>query len=338
MTTDRHCLDAETVAAWMDGGLDAAGVAAAEAHASTCERCQALLATVIKTLPTEDPLALGHEARGTARFWRWWLAPLAATAAAVTIWMVVPQAPMQPAASDIARDLADSPATAQPQAVPAEPAAQAQPPASTPPQEALANSRRNLPAPANEAKAKLPDAAAATAEPDARALERADKPGKREENARATEMRQAVEAPSPAAAAEPMREAPAAPSLGAVTQLLKQASTPMVVSPDPNSRWRVLAGGTIERSEDGGRTWVAVRVAASEEVLAGASPDRLVCWLVGRNGLVLRATDGTNFTRLPFPESVDLVAVASPEARIATVTTADGRTFRTDDAGRNWRQ
>ena len=51
MTTDRHCLDAETVAAWMDGGLDAAGVAAAEAHASTCERCQALLATVVKTLP-----------------------------------------------------------------------------------------------------------------------------------------------------------------------------------------------------------------------------------------------------------------------------------------------
>ena len=28
MTTDRHCLDAETLAAWLDGGLDAAGVAA----------------------------------------------------------------------------------------------------------------------------------------------------------------------------------------------------------------------------------------------------------------------------------------------------------------------
>ena len=82
---------------------------------------------------------------------------------------------------------------------------------------------------------------------------------------------------------------------------------------------------------------LAVRVAANEEVLAGASPGRLVAWLVGRNGLVLLATDGTNFTRLPFPESVDLVAVSSPQARIAIVTTADGRTFRTDDAGRNWR-
>ena len=122
-----------------------------------------------------------------------------------------------------------------------------------------------------------------------------------------------------------------------MTQLRKQLSTPTVVSPNPNSRWRVLAGGTIERSEDGGRIWIAVRIAPNEEVLAGASPAPLACWLVGRNGLVLLATDGTNFTRLPFPESVDLVAVSSPEARIATVTTADGRTFRTEDAGRNWR-
>jgi photosystem II stability/assembly factor-like uncharacterized protein len=112
----------------------------------------------------------------------------------------------------------------------------------------------------------------------------------------------------------------------------------VIVSPDPQSRWRVTTPGTIERSEDGGRTWVPVRVAANEDVLAGASSGRLVCWLVGRSGLVLLATDGTNFTRLPFPESVDLVAVSSPEARIATVTTSDGRTFRTDDAGRNWRQ
>ena len=46
MTTDHTHLDAETVAAWMDGGLDATSLAAAEAHASNCERCQALLAAV----------------------------------------------------------------------------------------------------------------------------------------------------------------------------------------------------------------------------------------------------------------------------------------------------
>ena len=125
-----------------------------------------------------------------------------------------------------------------------------------------------------------------------------------------------------------LREAPAAPSLGAVNQLRKQSghsANRVAGSEQPVAGDR---GGAIERSEDGGRIWIPVRLAGNEEVLAGASPGRLVAWLVGRSGLVLLATDGTNFTRLPFPESVDLVAVSSPEPRIATVTTADGRTFR----------
>ena len=322
MTIDRNCLDAETVAAWMDGGLDAAGVAAAEAHASTCERCQALLATVAKTLPAE----VGHAPAG-ARLWKWWFAPLAATAAAVTIWMVVPQTPMQtpaqpPAAPAPARDEAE--AFAKPQAQPAPASAReqsgelrrdtpAEPATSTPPA-TFAEPRRNVPAPAaREEKAALA-AGADTAKSDEQALGRKDK---REENA------------------ERMREA--SPSVGAVAQLQKQTAPLQIVSPDPNSRWRAMPGG-VERSEDGGRIWIPVRLAANEEVLAGAAPRRLVCWLVGRSGLVLLATDGTNFTRLPFPEPVDLVAVTSPEPRIATITTADGRTFRTDDGGRSWRQ
>ncbi len=352
MTIDRNCLDAETVAAWMDGGLDAAGVAAAEAHASTCERCQALLATVAKTLPAD----VGHAPAG-ARLWKWWFAPLAATAAAVTIWMVVPQTPMQMPA----RDVAEAPATPQPQPAPAsareqsgelrrdkpsEPDAQAAAPATPAPPATFSDSRRNVPAPAaKEEKATLA-AGADTAKFDEQAVGRKDMQAKREENSmRAAGMRQAAE---PAAAAERAREASASareqsaelrrdkPSVGAVTQLRKQTGPLQIVSPDPNSRWRAMPGG-IERSEDGGRIWIPVRLAANEEVLAGASPGRLVAWLVGRNGLVLLATDGTNFTRLPFPESVDLVEVTSPEPRIAMVTTADGRVYRTEDAGRTWR-
>ena len=89
---------------------------------------------------------------------------------------------------------------------------------------------------------------------------------------------------------------------------------------------------------DGGRTWLPVRLPQGEVVTAGASPGPLSCWLVGRRGLVLVATDGTNFTRIPFPAAVDLTSVSSPELRIAIVTTADGRTFRTENAGRSWRQ
>lgn len=336
MTIDRNCLDAETVAAWMDGGLDAAGVAAAEAHASTCERCQALLATVVKTLPADQlqqpSVVSGFSRIDKSRLWKWWFAPLAATAAAVTIWMVVPQTPMQTPAQPPA---APASAAARKQSgelrrdKPAEPGAQAVPPAPPPPPATVSNSRRNVPAPAaSEGKATLA-AEADAAKADEQRLGRKDASAAAREQS--TELQQGKREEN----AERMREA--SPSVGAVTQLRKQTGPLQIVSPDPNSRWRA-APGTVERSEDGGRIWIPVRILANEEVLAGASPAPLVAWLVGRNGLVLLATDGTNFTRLPFPESVDLVAVTSPETRIALVTAADGRTFRTDDAGRSWRR
>ena len=350
MTIDRNCLDAETVAAWMDGGLDAAGVAAAEAHASTCERCQALLATVTKTLPVPEPGRLEAAFIGSktgAGLWRWWLAPIAATAAAVTIWMVVPQTPMQtpmqpPAESAPARDAAaaDAPAKPQAESALADRAAPTPAPSAATPRDSLADSRRNVPAQANEAQAKATVAAGANTAKFDEALGRKDQESKREENKKLAAVAERAREASAAArdqAGERRQEMPAAPSVSSITQLRKQGPLE-IVSPDPKSRWRTTAPGTVERSEDGGRIWVAVRILAKEEVLAGAAPNRLVCWLVGRNGLVLLATDGTNFTPLPFPEPVDLVAISSPEPRIATVTTADGRTFRTEDAGRTWRQ
>lgn len=139
---------------------------------------------------------------------------------------------------------------------------------------------------------------------------------------------------SPPAATAPA-EAGALRENAPIAQLRKQAGPLQILSPDPRFRWRVTAEG-IELSQDGGRTWLTVRLPQGEVVTAGASPAPLVCWFVGRRGLVLVATDGTNFTQIPFPEPVDLTAVSSPELRIAVVTTADGRTFRTENAGRTW--
>ena len=45
------CLDAETLAAWADGGLSAQAAAAVELHASTCSRCTAMLAAIERTAP-----------------------------------------------------------------------------------------------------------------------------------------------------------------------------------------------------------------------------------------------------------------------------------------------
>jgi hypothetical protein len=87
-TPDRDtCVDAETLGAWADGGLEATQMASVEWHVSTCARCQAIVGATARSAP----LTPGTEAAGTFFLWRWWLAPLAATAAAVTLWMVVPR-------------------------------------------------------------------------------------------------------------------------------------------------------------------------------------------------------------------------------------------------------
>ena len=50
------------------------------------------------------------------------------------------------------------------------------------------------------------------------------------------------------------------------------------------------------------------------------------------------AADGITFREVALPEPIDLAAISAADARAATVTTADGRRFRTDDSGRTWRQ
>ena len=74
------------------------------------------------------------------------------------------------------------------------------------------------------------------------------------------------------------------------------------------------------------------------ELTAGVAPATTVCWLVGRNGAVLLTTDGQTWRRLPFPEITDLSAVRTVDAggHVASVSTTDGRTFVTTDAGATW--
>ena len=341
MNTQRDHLDAETVAAWLDGGLDAVSLAAAEAHASNCERCRALIATVVKTIPEGIP----HPNVGaTSSWWKWWMAPLAATAAAVTLWMVVPEEQLQPQKATVASDAEIAAPTA------SAPAAQSRDEAASAREEPPQLTQANKAAAKNESTFdELKRRAEASPKQEqqqgkvASAANAVEALGVRERRDAKTEEPLARLEAEPARAAAPPAAAPAAPpaeigalrDTAAVSQLRKQTGPLELLSPDPQRRWRIVANG-VERSEDGGRTWVVVRLSQGETITAGASPSPMACWLVGRGGLVLVATDGTNFTRLPFPEPVDLTAVSSPELRIAVVTTADGRVFRTENAGRTW--
>ncbi|HVQ12434.1 MAG TPA: hypothetical protein VMS40_02545, partial [Vicinamibacterales bacterium] len=109
-----------------------------------------------------------------------------------------------------------------------------------------------------------------------------------------------------------------------------------IASPDGSARWRIVNGQRLERSTDGGAQWTPVTINSSDRLIAGAASSATVCWLVGARGAVYVTTDGTRFTRLPFTEVVDLTSVFATDALTATVSSADGRSWRTTDGGRSW--
>ena len=295
--TTSACLDAEALGAWMDGGLDAQSMAMAEAHAANCARCQALIGTLARATP-----AVAAKSASPVRLWRWWLAPLAAGAAAVTLWMVVPSDRyLAPAQKNEVQQVA-------PEAPPA-PARDAAAPAPAPAPEAELR-QKNVPAARRDQQDanKLADSAAKAnavagtaafgdSKRKAEALMKTDKPAA--ERRDRAEL-QVLEEQAAAKATAPAAAAPAdGPPLG---NLRGQLGLP-----------------------------------AGVQITATASPSSTVTWFVGRAGAVLLTVDGRTVTRVPFPETTDLTAVAATDARTAIVTTIDGRRFRTEDAGRTWR-
>ncbi len=338
------CFDAEVLAAWADGTLDERAAAEVERHAAQCARCQAMLAAFVRTEPAAAPAA---RVPGMTPWWQSlrlrWLVPMAAAATAVAIWIAVPTSPT------LETDLAEAPERAAPPPdTPAMPRV-----AATQPQTAVAGPR-------------TPVGAASSAVPlatEAGAREQREKREERQEAPRDGALtRERTNATASAAAS---REAPltaAAPTVAAeaarqgrsqaaVRALADRADRTIegFVSRDGAVRWR-LAGPGVERSTDGGATWIATHVAAPaapaaalgavapvDGPVAGDAPSAAVCWLVGPRGAVWLTTDGgQGFRRLTVTGEPDLRAVAARDARSADVTASDGRVFRTDDAGATW--
>ena len=398
-STDQ-CVDAESLAAWMEGGLTAEARATVEKHAAGCVRCQALLASMARTQVDVEPKPWWRSLSAK------WLVPVAAVATALVVWISVgqerAQAP-QPSSVTASRSASPpEPAAVAPSAAPAVP-----PSAST---DAFADKRASQ---------------GAQTDPDGRARQELDKlERRRQDNSRA-----ATELPKPAAPANAVAggieggiaasphpqgqtavdtaarspapsqppaspvpppgpplsglQAPAAapppPSATATAAGAKQAAPAGLAetvtmareaprelaaggggggggrgggingieirSPDPTYRWRILPATGIQRTTDGGTTWASVdpitaaagaNTGATPVLIAGSSPSRDVCWLVGRAGVVLLSTNGATWQRRPFPETADLTSVRASSATNAVVMTADGRQFLTVDGGATW--
>lgn len=274
-----NCLDAETLAAWMDGGLERAALADVQAHVAGCQRCQQLLGAMGRTrvaVPATSP-------DRAPRRWLAWAVPLAAAATAIAVWVAIPEErnpepAVQPAAP--------------PAVAPSAPAVapELRQEAAAPPRQTASQSR---PAPPtrqqSQATAAIPDAPKAQAE-------------------------------APAAAPAPPADARADAQPRAAQRVAPRNET---FAPPPIT---ALCGAA----------WSSTPGDVAGQLTAGSSPMPNVCWVVGRGGIVRRSTNGQTWQAIAFPDMTDLSAIQAADARAATVTTADGRTFRTLDGGISW--
>lgn len=343
------CLDADTLAAWSDGVLSGAERAAAESHAATCARCQAMLAAMALTAPPAP--ARQWWRAGTYR----WLMPLAAAAAAVVLWVAIPSTPVAPqTAAPRTLPMIETAAPA-----PSEPRAGDGAMVRLKPD---ATKRVAVPPPAERVQANraAPSAPRAVAAPPRL-------PGSRPVGIDAFALSAVPAAPPPPALAQPSAapQAPsdavaplasaaaavgAAPNANESVQLRSEraaapaqalaktsAAVPEIVSPDRNVRWRIRTAGSVDRSTDGGLTWQTQAAGVATPLVSGAAPSPAICWVVGRGGVVLRSTDGATWQRVGLSDAIDLIAIRASDATNATVTAADGRMFTTGDGGKTWR-
>jgi hypothetical protein len=108
--------------------------------------------------------------------------------------------------------------------------------------------------------------------------------------------------------------------------------------------WRAGSGGSIQRSSDGGVTWISQESPSQEDWLAGSATSDTACWLVGRNGAIARTTDGQRWEKIspPFASASasgkfpDWTGVMARNAEAATITASDQRRYATQDGGKTW--
>jgi hypothetical protein len=361
-----ECPAPELLAAYSERSLDRDEVVSLDVHLASCARCREMLAALDRGAPQEVLQERQGGRAGWAWVWDWrWLAPAAATFALAGIWFV-----RHEQAAQLVRETRQLPILAMARSRELEPDVVPQDRA-TAPLPSAPESPATPPAQPEPAEKKSVDQQSQAAARDLAQVEQLRKEAdsldnslKQEENdaaksaagaASSTALPQGSAAPSaaPLASAPKAKAALASPAAGTLARLQSLQSAPLntiIHTPDSNVLWRLVAGGFIDRSTDGGATWqrqvlapngvdAADSVAsASVRIAAGSAPTAKVCWLVGNAGLMLLTKDGETWTTISPPARVDFAAVSATSAQNATVTAADGRKFATRDGGATWSQ
>jgi len=125
---------------------------------------------------------------------------------------------------------------------------------------------------------------------------------------------------------------------GQSTLVIEERSTDIAVrTPDPQVRYRLINGGFISRTTDGGATWNGQLVSPNAALAAGSAPSPTVCWVVGSKGVIYRTTDGITWKKIHSPAETDFTAVSAKDASSATLTSAAGKKFSTTNNGKSWK-
>ena len=319
-TPDGECPDAEIVAAFHERALTPEEHQVWEVHIAACARCQAQLAALVRTDDVPQLIQPARKNIGWLLDWRWLTSLATAAGVVLAIWAIDPGSVTDPPTSTVTDGAAVQPADEGRQQLPA-------------------NRRTvDLLRAEEEAVAIVANRENETAEiepPRQRAVlqERAaDAP---------TELRARADDVVTLPRAEVTERRATSQSLTArrstvsPVSALRFADADVIVSPDASVMWRFTTDD-VERSTDGGSTWV-VQFSADSALRAGSAPSANVCWLVGLDGTILRTVDrGVSWESIMAPGTTDLVGVHAVDAQSAQIQTADGRSFRTDDGGLSW--
>jgi len=367
--TPGPCPQVELLAAWFDGSLPPPGVtrtthaeagseqsAGIEAHLAECGHCREVVAGLART---EPEVLYVHPQRERAP-WTWHLRWVAPAAAAVLVLLAVGTQVLRAPGRIEALPERQASQRAAP-FVPADTAApSAAPPLSpqpAPPEQKLAlRAEPALPGKAESERAgesrartkapiggEIPDRPAPDRLADARtvppaALDKADKGA-------VTSRPQATMAEAGAAGAETAPRPVAAPTAQGettgslrVTPVAAGIAGPVAFAPGDRVGWRYVRPGQVYRSDDGGTTWSqqALPHPARLSLLSAVSPS--VCWGAGPGGALVRTVDGATWHVVTPPVQADFVSLVAHSAARASVSTADGVTYDTSDAGATWRQ
>jgi hypothetical protein len=145
--------------------------------------------------------------------------------------------------------------------------------------------------------------------------------------------------PEPQAVESVEVTAAAPPGRSKKTVLAPLAKTALATA---NVRWRVSSEGAVERSIDGGRTWLSMRLDAKPAIFRSVSSVDHEVWAGGTGGALYHSTDdGRTWTPVKVQAfdmvlATDIARVEFTDSQHGYVTTTTGVTWTTSDAGATW--